>query len=92
MRAFSYGMNAAGATRALPRRIDIKQYLEPWYAVRQTNRITPQNHAKQRNTAIPVEGGTGVAVWKNLAVDDSVKQLSTTARLIIGMVRAGNHI
>ncbi len=33
-------------------------------------------------------GGTGVAVWKNPAVDDSALQLSTTAVCEAGMPRA----
>ena len=57
--------------------------------VTQTKRDT-ENNSQKRNTATRVEGGTGVAVWKSLAVDDSVKQLSTTATTLIGMVRAGN--
>jgi len=82
-------MNVAVMTQAFPRRIDIKQFLERSNVVAQTKRKTG-NGTQKRNTATRVEGGTGVAVWKNLAVDDSVKQLSTTAITLTCMGRAGN--
>jgi len=84
-------MNVAVMTQAFPRRIDIKQFLERSNVVAQTKRKTG-NGTQKRNTATRVEGGTGVAVWKNLAVDDSVKQLSTTAARLTRMVRAGSEL
>jgi hypothetical protein len=36
-------------------------------------------------------GGTGVGVWKSPAVDDSVKQLSTTAVVDSSMVHAAEN-
>ena len=84
-------MNVTATTQAFPRRIDIKQFLERSNVVAQTKRKTG-NGTQKRNTATRVEGGTGVAVWKNLAVDDSVKQLSTTAVTLTGMGHAGNKL
>jgi len=81
-------MNVAVTTQAFPCRIDIKQCLEPSNVDTETKRYTA-NSSQKRNTATRVEGGTGVAVWKNLAVEDSVKQLSTTATKLIRMGRAG---
>jgi len=57
---------------------------------RYANEALHRKSLTKKNTATRVEGGTGVAVWKDLAVDDSVKQLSTTATTLIRMVRAGN--